>query len=214
MKLARAEFDKEREVTAGEISNALRLAQDAVQAREMAELANLALAKDLGEERLRSDNFERENEALRVQERSLTSTVADWKEKTAAEAEARKAAESQFSLDLAAERQARAHDVRVFDAEIRYWKMQTEAVRGIERELRQQFELDRSSRELEVATTRATTRRAEDALRSGDLAMAQLQGRFKELQERLKTLSQERRRGSSNRPASSARNNKFRRMPD
>lgn len=126
----------------------------------------------------------------------LQSSLAKWQEQAESEAKARKDTEEKFLRDLESERSTRLHEAESLNGEIRFAKMQIESARSVERELRDQFTSIKSGLEIDLASYRQKSSKAEDALSTARLEMAELKGRYEgldlrnsELQERIKGMA-------------------------
>ena len=126
----------------------------------------------------------------------LGCNLAKWQEQAESEAKARKDSEERFLRDLESERSTRLHEAESLNGEIRFAKMQIESARSVERELRDQFTSIKSGLEIELASYRQKSSKAEDALTTALLEMAELKGRYEglalrnsELQERIKGMA-------------------------
>lgn len=192
---AHAALDGERQEAAEQVAQAQREAHEADRMYRIAKDDAETSKSELRQERERRETAEKKVEAQAAELEALRSSLAKWQQQAEAAAEARQEAEERFSRDLEAERSARQRDTEMFDGEIKFAKMQIDAARGTERELREQLKNERASREEELASYRQRANRAEDSLGAARLELAELkgryeglEGRFSELQERFKGL--------------------------
>jgi hypothetical protein len=193
MDKAHAALDGERQESAEQVAQAQRETQEATRMRDVAEDQARASEAELRQERERRELAETRVGAQAAEIDALRSSIATWQAQAESEAKARQAAEEQFSRDLEAERAARQRDTEMFEGEIKFAKMQIEAARATERDLRDQIKEDKSSKEVELAAIRQRANRAEEILGNTRMELAELKGRyeglvgrFSELQQRVK----------------------------
>ena len=173
--------------------------QESTEAQQMCRVADertQAIELELRQERERRELAEKRVEALAADVIGLQSSLAKWQEQAESEAKARKDSEERYLRDLESERSTRLHEAESLNSEIRFAKMQIESARSVERELRDQFVSIRSGLEIELASYRQKSSKAEDALATARLEMAELKGRYEglalrnnELQDRIKGMA-------------------------
>lgn len=184
MEKARTALDGERQEAAERVAQAQREAHEAERMRQIAEDDAKESESELRLERDRRETAEKKVEAQAAEIEALQNSLAQWQEKAGAEAKARQDAEERFSRDLEAERSARLRDTEMFEGEIKFAKMQIEAARSNERELRDLLTQTRASRDTEVAIYRQKATQAEETMNAVRVELAELKGRFLALQEK------------------------------
>lgn len=196
MDKAHVALDGERQEAAEQVAQAQREAHESDRMRRIAEDDAEASQSELRQEREKRETAEKKVEAQAAEIEALQSSLAKWQAQAEAEAKARQEAQEQFSRDLEAQRAAQQRDAEMFEGEIKFAKMQIEAARSTERELRDQLKEEKTSKELELTSYRQRANRAEEALGATRMELAELKGRYEglegrhaELQERLKGLA-------------------------
>jgi chromosome segregation ATPase len=139
---------------------------------------------ELNQEREKRESAEKRVDSQAAEIAGLQISLEKWQVQAENEAKARKESEERFSRDLQSERTARQHEADSLSGEIRFDKMQIESARAIERELRDQFQSNKSSLEIEIATYRQRSNKAEVGLDSARLELAELKGRYEGMAQR------------------------------
>jgi predicted nucleic acid-binding Zn-ribbon protein len=185
MDKAHAALDGERQEAADQVAQAQRDAYEAQRMRQIAESDAQSREYELRQERNRREVAEKKIDVQAAEIDALQSSLVQWQAQAEAEAQARKAALEQFSRDLESERAARQRDNEMFEGEIKFAKMQIEAARSTERDLREQIKEDKASKDVELAAYRQRASRAEDALGAARIELAEIKGRYAGLEERI-----------------------------
>ena len=193
---ANAVLDGERQEMHAKVLIAQQESTEAQRMCRVADERTQAIELELRQERERRELAEKRVEALAADVIGLQSSLAKWQEQAESEAKARKDSEERYLRDLESERSTRLHEAESLNSEIRFAKMQIESARSVERELRDQFVSIRSGLEIELASYRQKSSKAEDALATARLEMAELKGRYEglalrnnELQDRIKGMA-------------------------
>lgn len=212
MDKAHAALDGERQEAADQVAQAQREAYEANRMRSIAEEDALSSERELRQERVRRENAEKRIEAQAAEIDALQSSLVQWQALAEAEAQARQEAQGQFFRDLEAERTARQRDTEMFEGEIKFAKMQIDAARSTERQLRDQIREDKASKDMELTAYRQRANRAEEALGAARLELAELKGRSEglaariaELQARIRELAKTGPRPAAIKPAAKRR---------
>ena len=188
MDKAHAALDGERQEAAEQVAQAQREAQEADRMRRIAEDDAESSERELRQERERRETAEKKVEAQTAEIEALQSSLAKWQAQAESEAKARQEAQEQFSRDLEAERAAHQRDTEMFEGEIKFAKMQIEAARSTERELREQLKEEKANKEMELISYRQRANRAEEALGATRMELAELKGKNEGLEGRLAEL--------------------------
>lgn len=187
---ANAALDGERQEAAAEVTKAKCEAVEADRERQLAEARAQTADIDLRDERGRREEAEKQA-AVHVAEISgLQSALVQWQTQAEAAAKARQEAEDRFSRDLEAERAARTRDSEMLNGEISFAKLQIDAARSTERELREALRKEKENSGAEVLAYRQRANRAEESLGAVRLQLAELQGRHEGLEARLQEVQE------------------------
>ena len=123
---------------------------------------------------------------------ALHASLAQWQRQSAIEAQARQDAEERFWRDLEAQRAQHQHEAEMFSGEVRFAKLQIEAARSAERELRERLQAEKADKEVELAAYRQRAGKAEEALGAARLELAEIKGQSRAVEERLAEMQQQR----------------------
>lgn len=185
---ADATLDAERQEAAAAVAEARREAEEDRRRRRDAEDRIEASEAELRQERSRREEAEKRVEAQGAEIAVLQSSLATWQQQAETEAKARQEAEERFSRDLEAERTANQRNIEMLDGEVKFAKMQIEAARSTERDLRDQLKEEKATKEAALTSYRQRANRAEEALGAARLELAELKGRNEGLEGRLSEL--------------------------
>lgn len=193
---ADATLDGEREELVAHEAKIQNKLENAHRDKIAAENAAQSSQSDALVERERRETAEMKGEAQSAEIAALRDDLARWQERAAADAIARAEAEQRFDAALDDQIIARKRDVDMLEGEIKFAKLQIDAARGAERELRARFERERAESVVELEVLRQKVVRAELAREGAILEVATLKGRVEELQARIKSLAKDRGRSS------------------
>ena len=182
---AQTSLDEERREAAGLVAQAQRESAEAQRMRVASDTSALALEAEIRQEREKRAVAEKRAETQAGEIEALHASLAQWQQQAETEAKARQEAEERFSRDLEAERAERKRDSDMFSGESRFAKMQIEAARSAERDLREQLKAEKSDKEVELAAYRQRAGRAEEALGTALLELAETKGQSRGLEDRL-----------------------------
>lgn len=195
MEKAHAALDGERQQAAEEVAKAQLEATEAERLRRIADAHAEEMAQEVRDERERREVAERNVAAMAAELEELQSSLAKWHAQAESESTARREAEERFSRDLEAERAARKRDAEMLEGEMRFAKMQIEAARGAERELRERIKEDKANKDAEINAYRQRANLTEEALNKARMELAEVKGRY-EAMKALKALTKTRTRSA------------------
>ena len=179
-----ATFDEERQEAVAEIERIRGEMVEANRMRGVAEAQVVSLKEKFSQERDRRETAEKRIERQNTEIIGLQESVSDWRKNAESEANSRREAEKRFSLDLEAERSARTRDMEILEGEIRFAKLQIDAARSMERDLREQLKKEQERNEVEISAYRQRASNTEAARSIIQIECAVLQEKLKELQSR------------------------------
>ena len=182
---ARTGLEDERMEVVGLVAQAQREAAEAQRLRLVSDASAAAREAELRQEREKRAVAETRAQAQAAEIDALHTSLAKWQQQAAAEAQARQDAEERFSRDLEAQRAQHQHEAEMFSGEVRFAKLQIEAARSAERELRERLQAEKLGKEVELAAYRQRAAKAEEALGAARLELAEIKGQSSALEERL-----------------------------
>lgn len=109
---------------------------------------------ELRQEREKRTVAETRSNAQAAEIDALQASIGQWQRQAETEAQARQAAEVRFSHDLEAQRAQHQNEAEIFSGEVRFIKLQIEAARSAERELRERLNAEKADKEVELAAYR------------------------------------------------------------
>lgn len=182
---ARVALEEERTEVVGLVAQAQREAAEAQRLRLVSDASAAAREAELRQEREKRAVAETRAQAQAAEIEALHASIVQWQRQVEAEAQARQDAEERFSRDLEAQRAQHQHEAEMFSGEVRFAKLQIEAARSAERELRERLQAEKVDKEVELAAYRQRSGKAEEALGAARLAQAETKGQISGLEERL-----------------------------
>jgi hypothetical protein len=189
---ANESLNEERKEAAAMVARARQEAEESRRQRAFADERFQSLDIELRQEREKREVAEKRVDAQTAEIEALQSSLVKWQAQADAEAEARRQAEERFSHDLEAERAARQRDMEMLDGEVRFAKLQIDAARTTERDLRERLRIEKERTATELAAYRRRADIAEEAKGAALIELAELKGRIGEMHERLKSLANKR----------------------
>jgi chromosome segregation ATPase len=161
-----------------QLQTALRNAADAESLKQDAVKKSIDTEQLYQAERLRREELDTLQQVQAEEIRSLKEVANDLRVSLAQQEQGRAEAQLRFSQDLAQERMARQKEADQFHSEINFAKMQIEAARQAEREVREQVKVERGQKEGELSSYRQRANSASDALAALRLDYAELKGQY------------------------------------
>ncbi|BEU98838.1 DNA-binding protein (plasmid) [Acidovorax sp. DW039] len=139
---------------------------------------------------------EKRSEALVAEVSALEAKAQSWKDQAESAAAERKESETRFLQELEKERAERRVEAERFGGEINFAKRQIDTARQAEKDVREQLQMEKASKDAEVTTYRQRMNKTEEALialraehAQANSQKAWLQDKVAELQERVKELA-------------------------